>query len=327
MLQPRLGTSYTVGKTGTVLRLGYGKFFLTPYNENLIVSSSTGIGGLESSIGGAVGGVPLKPASRSQYNAGFEQALGRYLVINGEYFWKYTDRDFDFDVVLNTPLAFPIQWKKSKIDGLGIRITVPNYHGFSAFSSIGHTRSRFFGPEVGGIISNDPSVNTSAVFRIDHDQAFQQTTHFQYQYHHGPWGGFTWHYESGLVAGAGRSDLLGLTGDQQAQIKLTCGSVRATIDAPITSCDLNQLKSSVLNLPLDGQEDDDRNPNRIAPRTLFDASAGWDNILRRDRFKTDVSVTATNLTNKYALYNFLSTFSGTHFVAPRGITGKVSVNF
>ena len=32
---------------------------------------------------------------------------------------------------------------------------------------------------------------------------------------------------------------------------------------------------------------------------------------------TTLRLTATNLANKVALYNFLSTFSGTHFVAPR----------
>lgn len=30
-----------------------------------------------------------------------------------------------------------------------------------------------------------------------------------------------------------------------------------------------------------------------------------------------LQLTATNLTNNVALYNFLSTFSGTHFVTPR----------
>jgi hypothetical protein len=34
-----------------------------------------------------------------------------------------------------------------------------------------------------------------------------------------------------------------------------------------------------------------------------------------------------NLTNKVALYNFLSTFSGTHFVQPRTIMGHISLVF
>ncbi len=332
MAQPRLGGTYNVKKTNTVLRLGYGKLFLTPYNENLIVSSSTGVGGLE---GAGFGAVPLKPASRSQYDAGFEQGFGKHLVVNGEYFWKYTDRDYDFDIVLNTPLAFPIQWKKSKIDGFGVKVTVPQTHGISAYAVLGHTRSRFFGPEVGGILFNNPNTSGSAPFRIDHDQAFQQSTHLQYQPKpKGPWYGITWRYESGLVAGnapiddgQNPTDLTYLTADQQSQILLRCGGVQATRNAPLTSCPTGQLSSSLLTLPKPGTENDDRNPPRVAPRTMFDMAAGWDNILQRDHLKTNLSVTAINVTNKYALYNFLSTFSGTHFVSPRTVSAQVTFNF
>jgi hypothetical protein len=329
LVQPRIGLSYNVKKTGTVLRLGYGKFFLTPYNENLIVSSSTGIGGLESTTGSSVTAVPLKPAARNQYNAGFEQGFSKFIVVNAEYFWKYTERDFDFDVILNSPLAFPIQWQKSKIDGLGIKVSVPMTHGFSAYSALGHTRSRFFGPEVGGVLSNDPSVNTTSVFRIDHDQAFQQSSNFQYQLKKGPYVGLTWRYESGEVAGAATdaATVLGFTPDQKAQIQLTCAGVVSTIAHPITTCAASQLSSPLLRIPAPGTENDDKNPPRVAPRTLFDTQVGWDNVLHKDRFKTNLSITASNLTNKVALYNFLSTFSGTHFVSPRTITGQIGVTF
>ncbi|MDW5267336.1 MULTISPECIES: TonB-dependent receptor [Acidobacteriaceae] len=331
MVEPRLGGTYTVRSTNTVLRLGYGKLFLTPYNENLIVSSSTGIGGLE----GAGAAVALKPAARNQYDAGFEQGFGKHLVVNGEYFWKYTNRDYDFDVLLNTPLAFPIQWQKSKIDGFGIKVTMPTTHGVSAYSVLGHTRSRFFGPEVGGILFNDSPVPAGVPFRIDHDQAFQQSTHMQYQPKpRGPWYGITWRYESGLVAGNAPidngqtpTDLTYLTADQQSQILLRCGDVQATRTAPLTSCPTGELSSPLLSLPKPGTENDDRNPPRVAPRTMFDMAAGWDNILRRERFKTNLSVTAVNVTNKYALYNFLSTFSGTHFVSPRTVNGQVTLSF
>ena len=46
MLQPRIGITYTHWPTSTVLKVGYSKLFPTPYNENLILSSSTGSGGL-----------------------------------------------------------------------------------------------------------------------------------------------------------------------------------------------------------------------------------------------------------------------------------------
>ena len=37
--------------------------------------------------------------------------------------------------------------------------------------------------------------------------------------------------------------------------------------------------------------------------------------------------TAATTVDKYALYNFLSTFSATHYVTPRAITGQISLHF
>ena len=204
MVEPRVGASYRFDKTNTVIRGSYGKFFMTPYNENLVLSSSTGAGGLAQNIFGAFGANALKPGKRNHFSAGFEQAIGSRIAVQGDYFWKYTDRDYDFDILFNTPLSFPIQWHKSKIDGYAIRANLTPIHGISAYAVLGHSRSRFFGPEVGGILFNNPNTPLSgAPFRIDHDQAFQQTTHLQYQKTsgHGPLLGFNWTYESGLVAG------------------------------------------------------------------------------------------------------------------------------
>jgi hypothetical protein len=65
--------------------------------------------------------------------------------------------------------------------------------------------------------------------------------------------------------------------------------------------------------PANGAENDDHNPPRIASRNLFDMSVGHDNLFHGDKHKWSAQLTVINLTNKYALYNFLSTFSGTHY--------------
>ena len=46
-----------------------------------------------------------------------------------------------------------------------------------------------------------------------------------------------------------------------------------------------------------------------------------------ERYKVDPALTWINMTNNYALYNFLSTFSGTHYVTPRSATAKITLNF
>jgi hypothetical protein len=40
-----------------------------------------------------------------------------------------------------------------------------------------------------------------------------------------------------------------------------------------------------------------------------------------------LQLTAVNIANKYALYNFLSTFSGTHYVTPRALTAQLGFHF
>jgi hypothetical protein len=337
-LQPRVGLSYHVKKTGTVLRLAYSRLFLTPYNENLILSSSTGLG---SGLGGlAAGGTissgsaPLTPATRNQFNAGFQQAFGKYLVVDGMYYWKFTKGDYDFDVLFNTPLTFPIQWRKSKIDGFALRVSLPQTHGLTAYTVLGHTRDRFFSPEIGGILFN--SEVSSPVFRIDHDQAFQQTTHLQYQpKKNGPWYAFSWNFESGVVAGnvpfatngTTPVNLAGWTADQQVQMGLSCAGVPATYSAPLASCAPSSLSATRVTIPAPGTENDDLNPPRIRSRHTFDMGLGWDNIFRADRYKTNVSFTVVNIANNVALYNYLSTFSGTHFIAPRSYVAQVTFLF
>jgi hypothetical protein len=60
---------------------------------------------------------------------------------------------------------------------------------------------------------------------------------------------------------------------------------------------------------------------------LFDLGAGIDNVFHTEHPRWTVQFTALNLTNKAALYNFLSTFSGTHFVTPRSYQVELGVVF
>ena len=122
----------------------------------------------------------------------------------------------------------------------------------------------------------------------------------------------------------------GLTADQEFQAGLICNGQRATPTVALPdTCAASQFTSNLVTIPVPGTENDDHNPPRIAPRHLFDVAVGHDNLFHshNDRFKVSGQITVINLTNKYALYNFLSTFSGTHCVTPRAITAEVGVHF
>jgi hypothetical protein len=123
-------------------------------------------------------------------------------------------------------------------------------------------------------------------------------------------------------------DLSSLTADEEFQAGLFCGGQKATPGNPLpATCLASEYGSSLLSIPAPGTGDNDHNPQRVAARNLFDASLGKDNLFHKERFKTNLDLTAINVTDKYALYNFLSTFSGTHYVTPRALTAKVTFNF
>ncbi len=332
--QPRVGLAYNIKKTNSVLRLSYSRVLETPFNENLILASlGTSNPVIVDVIGGASLPAPIRSGQRNQFNAGFQQAFGKFLVVDADYLWKYTHNAYDFSAFGNTPIFFPIAWKNSKIDGPSVRVNLPNYHGLTAFAVLAHVRARYFPPQVGGL---GATVTGGEVFRIDHDQAFNQTTHLQYQpWKTLPWVAFSWRYDSGLVASSPLvadfpTALASLDADQQAAIGLFCGNnvaIPSALLTPAMCSGQTSFGAKLLNLAAPGTNDSDHNPSRVAPRNLFDASVGDDDLFHGDRYKWSLRLTAINLTNKEALYNFLSTFSGTHFVTPRTYTAELGFHF
>lgn len=332
--EPRVGVAYNLRRTNTILRLSYARLMETPFNENLVFASQGGVNPVVAALFGANAEGPINPGQRNEFHAGFQQAFGKRLVVDADYLWKYTHTGYDFANLLNTPIFFPVAWHNSKIQGASVRVSMPTYRGLTAFVVLGSVSARFFPPQVGGLGADVLAGGTP--FRIDHDQKFQQTTHLQYQpWKSGPWFGFNWRYDSGVVAGAvpfavnttTPVDLTGLTADQQMQAGLFCGNVFPTLTTPLTTCAPSQYGSTRINLPAPGTENADHNPPRIAPRNLFDASIGDDNLFKGDRYKWSLNFTVINLTNNVALYNFLSTFSGTHFVTPRTLTAELGFHF
>ncbi len=329
--QPRVGLAYNIKKSNTVLRLSYSRIMETPFNENLVLAS---LGASNPVILDVIGGVslqaPIRSGQRNQFNAGFQQAFGKLLVVDADYLWKFTHNAYDFSAFANTPIFFPIAWHNSKIDGPSVRVSFPNYHGLTAFAVLAHVRARYFPPQIGGL---GATITGGEVFRIDHDQAFNQTTHLQYQpWKTLPWIAMNWRYDSGLVAsnpnlGNFTAAMNFLDADQQAAIGLFCGTNVATPTNRITSCPASTPQGAKLINIAGATFDVDHHPTRVTPRHLFDAAVGDDNLFHGDRYKWSLRFTVINLTNKVALYNFLSTFSGTHFVTPRTYTAELGFHF
>lgn len=315
-------------RTKTVLRAAYSRSFETPFNENLLLSSASGLSnGVANSVLGANATPPIPVGKRNQYNAGFQQGIGKYLLVDVDYFNKLTHNAYDFSTLQNTTITFPISWRESKVDGITGRVSTTSIHGFQAYWTFGHTRARYFPDQTGGLLNTENV--PPGVFRIDHDQEFQSTVLARYQRpHDGEWISLSWRYDSGEVAGiTDVGEALGLSASEQVSIGFACNGIAATFAVPITNC-TGKGTSTLLTLPQIGQENDDHNPDRVKSRNIFNIGVGTDNLLHAEGQKRLVaSVQVENLTNQVALYNFLSTFSGTHFLQPRTIIGSVGVRF
>jgi carboxypeptidase family protein/TonB-dependent receptor-like protein len=359
-MEPRMALSYNLKRTGTDFRLSYARTLESPFNENLVISSE----GCNYAVIAALipcTTAPNRPGFRNDFHAGFQQTLSRYAVLSADYVWKYTHNAFDFSVLGATPITFPIGWYSSKVPGFDGRLDVPPVHNFTAQVVFSSVAARFFTPQTSGLGTVPVPPGQAGVhtpFRIDHDERFNQTTHAQYQLgKRGPYAGFNWRFDSGQVAGAAPcygvlasndcpqtttiggqpavylEDATGiaLTADQEAQAGLACNGVRATPTQALPSkCLVSEFTSSLLAIPAPNAENDDHDPPRVKSRNLFDLTFGEDNLLRRnnaDKRTLSATLTIVNITNKYALYNFLSTFSGTHYVTPRSITGGLAYHF
>jgi len=154
------------------------------------------------------------------------------------------------------------------------------------------------------------------------------------------WVALTYRYDSGLVV-SGVPDAgaaLALTPNQQVTIGLACNGTLATVTNPLNDCTIGgkqgTVTSKLINLPQGGYgnfasaENDDHNPARVKPRNIINLGIGTDNLFHSEGNKRfTASVDIANLTNVVALYNFLSTFSGTHFLQPRTVVARFGYTF
>jgi len=361
--EPRVGISYSFPKTGTVLRVSYARTQETPFNENLVLSAKGCYDSVLNAIFSSIGScspAPFNPGFRNELHAGFQQSAGKHFLVSAEYITKYTHNGFDFSVLGATPITFPIEWHNSKIPGYAGSIALTNLRGLNVHYNFSSVSARFFNPQIGGVGATIAAPG-GFPFRIDHDERFNHDVHLEYSIPHikAMYYSFNWRFDSGQVAGSvpcygttdpnsaclnysfapnglpltinGKPaiDLSSLTPDQEFQAGLTCDGARATPTSGFTICDAAGLTSKLVTIPGPGTQDDDRNPQRIASRSLFDMALGDDKIVRfhSDHYSLGATLTAINVTNKLALYNFLSTFSGTHYVTPRTLTAEVAFHF
>jgi hypothetical protein len=287
--QPRLGLSFHLPETGTVLRLSYNRTFQPPPNENLLVSNSQAAAVLvDPSVRTLLGGALalIRPERQNFYEAGIQQSLGRRLAVNAAYYHKDGWDQQDNNNLFNTPVVFPTSLARIRVNAVEGRVILPTVRGFSATVSATHYRAVTTPPFTGGLFLGNSAVEalSQGPFLIDHDQTLAVHSVMSYTHRRGWFSTVSIRYDSGLVTNP--SD------PQQVAADPDFADLLPYVD----------LLSA---------------PPRTLPRIVTDVSGGYQRSSDGQRRQWEVAVQASNLANVTALYNFQSLFVGTRLVQPR----------
>ena len=287
-LQPRLGVAFHLQATGTVFRASYNRNFQTPPNENLLLSNSPASAALappevRRTLDG--GAIAIQPQRQNVYEAGLQQDLGGRARLDAVYYHKNSTDLQDNDNFLNTGIIFPTSLARSRVNGFEARLVVPEARRLSGSLSLTHYRAIVTPPFTGGLFLGSAAIDalSEGPFVIDHDQAIGASGNLTYRPAKRWWTSWQVRHDSGLVANA---------------------SDPSEVAADPDYFDL------LPHVDLLGD------PPRIRPRTVVDASVGYERY-RGDRRAWQVVFQVANLADSKGLYNFQSVFVGTRVIQPR----------
>ncbi len=151
--EPRLGVAYNVKRTGTVLRASRMRARSRRRSTKTWCSQATDARTRcchRCSTARLACQTRWLPDIATSSTRACSRRSAKTSVFSGEYIWKYTHNAFDFSVLGNTPITFPIDWHNSKIPGYALHVDVPNFHNISAYSVMSSVAARFFPPQVAG---------------------------------------------------------------------------------------------------------------------------------------------------------------------------------
>jgi hypothetical protein len=300
-LSPRVGLAYRIDQTGTIVRLSYNRMVQTPSTENLLISGTDAAATLVNPLTIRLFGSRVRQirAERSHwFEFGARQDAGRLGSFDVAVYRKRLRDLHDNDQFLNTTIIFPIAISRGRVQGLEARFDTARKAGFGGYFSLGFVQALVTPPFSGGLFLSGASVDTFGgdEFVIDHDQ--RQTIQGALQYSPGKRGlvaQLLVRHDGGLVTGVLASDGPALAANPDTAAGLA----------------LLDLTSGVV---------------RVKPRTIVDASVGFD-LLRRGRTRVGVQADLLNLTDTPGLYNYLSVFGGTNYIPPRSVNVRLKVDF
>ncbi|MDP9170977.1 MAG: TonB-dependent receptor [Acidobacteriota bacterium] len=287
---PRLGASWSFASTGTVFHISYDRTFGTPPFENILVSASAQVQALNNA--GLY--LPVRPSRGNYYEAGFTQALGKHVRLDGDYFLRDIRNFQDDDLLENTGVSFPIAFSRGRVRGIETKLQVPRWGAFSGFISYSNSRGIAEFPIAGGLFLDDGAaalLTANDRFPITQDQRNTARAMVRYQILPRLWTSWNASYNSGLPSEA---------------------------TEPYTFL-LAQYGQSIVN-----RVNFDR--GRVNPSFSLDAAVGVD-VWQHEKRSVTLQGTVINLTDRLNVINLAGFLSGTAVAPPRSFGLKLRAEF
>ena len=290
-VSPRLGISRYFASHELLVHAAYDRVFQTPSFENILLASSPDVVVLNPNVLR----LPVEPSHGNYYEAGITKGfLGKLsLDVNG--YFRDVNNFADDDLLLNTPVSFPIAFRKAQIYGAEGKINIPVWGNLSGFVSYSYMVGSAYFPVTGGLFLGQSATNAltdlAGRFWVSQDQRNTVRTRFRYQFKPRLWGALGAEYGSGLPV-----DFDGTYEEALAQYG------QAVIDR------VNFYR------------------NRVRQSLSVDASVGAD-IWRKDNVAVRAQFDAQNLNNRLNLINFAGLFSGNAIAPPRSYAIRLQTIF
>ena len=182
--EPRVGLSYTIKQTNTVLRASYARTLETPFNENLVLSSQGCSNDVLSPLllcsPGSSG--TLQPGYRNEFHAGLNRPSGSIWSSAATTSGSTPTTPSTSRSSATRPSPSPSTGTTPRSPAMRCAPMCPTSTTSPPMWSCRSVAARFFGPQVAGAGATPAEAgNTYYPFRIDHDEKFNETTHLQYQ--------------------------------------------------------------------------------------------------------------------------------------------------
>jgi outer membrane receptor for Fe3+-dicitrate len=197
-VSPRLGVSRYFAKSDLLVYADYDRVFQTPSADNILLSSSSDVVVLNPNVLH----VPIEPSHGNYYEAGITKPFLQKLSLDTNVYFRDVNNFADDNLLLNTPVAFPIAFRKAQIYGAESKLNLQYWRRLTGFVSYSYMVGSAYFPVTGGFFlgqsATDALTQLSGRFWVSQDQRNTVRTRFRYQFVPRIWAAAGAQYGSGL---------------------------------------------------------------------------------------------------------------------------------